>query len=144
VRPRIAAALIASAAPRLALLIALSGCGDRDAGAPAAASGSAVAAPPATIDPTAAARRPTRRYYLARTAARCEFYAVDLDGVSPPTSTPCPLDLQVGERIRIAGRTCTRDAADPDRRVPVVCPDPLTNLERRDQAAKRQPAAPAP
>jgi len=45
----------------------------------------------------------------------------------------------MGERIRLAGRTCTRDTDDPERRVPVVCPDPLTNLERRDQAGKRPP-----
>jgi hypothetical protein len=85
------------------------------------------------------ARRPTRRYYLERTAARCEIYSEDPDGGSPRVQTPCPSDLQVGEKIRIAGKTCMRDTGDPARVLPVVCPDPLTNREKRDLAARQPP-----
>jgi hypothetical protein len=58
--------------------------------------------------------------------------------VSAPTTTPCPPDLHVGERIRIVGMTCTREADAPERDQPVVCPDPLTNLERRDRGERRE------
>jgi hypothetical protein len=46
--------------------------------------------------------------------------------------TACPLELDVGERIRIAGKTCVREGPDPARVEPTVCPDPLTNLEKKD------------
>ena len=83
-------------------------------------------------DAVASARRPVRRYYLARTAKRCEIYRVDEEGISPPLVTPCPLELQIGERIRIAGKTCLRESSEAERVEPVVCPDPLTNKEKRD------------
>jgi hypothetical protein len=78
------------------------------------------------------ARRPARRYYLAHTAERCEVYSVDPAGTTPPSPTPCPPDLRVGERIRIAGKSCFREGDDARRVEPVVCPDPLTNLEKKD------------
>jgi hypothetical protein len=51
--------------------------------------------------------------------------------------TPCPLFLEVGERIRVAGKTCVREGGGPDRTEPVVCPDPLTNFEIHDRGEKR-------
>ena len=49
-----------------------------------------------------------------------------------PFATPCPEFLQVGERIRIAGKTCFLDnKAQPERERPVVCPDPLTHFEKQ-------------
>ena len=51
--------------------------------------------------------------------------------------TPCPLILEVGERIRVAGKTCVREGGGPDRVEPVVCPDPLTAFERRDRETQR-------
>src|SRR5262249_14680735 len=118
------------------LLLFLASCHDRSA-APLASS----AAPPTASAPDAApsARRPTRRCYLGRTENRCEVFWVDGDQVSPPQPTPCPPDLLPGERIRIAGMTCLREGSDPERRVPVVCPDPLTNQEKRDLAARTAP-----
>jgi hypothetical protein len=83
------------------------------------------------------ARRPTRRLYLARTAARCEIYFADPGSVSPPLPTPCPGDLQVGERIRVAGKTCIREGGERDRVEPVVCPDPLTDFGKRDRGERR-------
>ncbi len=112
--------------------VALPGCKDKQ---PAAASVAGSVAPDPVPAPTA--RRPVRRYYLARTAARCEIYFADPGSVSLPQPTPCPLILQVGERIRIAGKTCVREGADPDRVEPVVCPDPLTNFEIKDRAEPR-------
>ena len=92
---------------------------------------SASAEPP--FDPIASARRPPRRYFLGNTGSRCEIYFVDPGSLSPPVVTPCPQDLLPGERIRIAGKTCTRDTEDFERRLPVVCPDPLTDFEKRDR-----------
>jgi hypothetical protein len=133
----------------LAAALALPACHRSAETSPAAAS--AAPAPEPTTLPSA--RRPARRYYLERTAARCEIYSRDSDhrpglrsdepssapdpgGESPRVQTPCPLDLAVGESIRIAGKTCVRESADPARVVPVVCPDPLTNREKRDLAAR--------
>ena len=119
----VAVALLASLA-----LLALTDCRDRAAPAPVDVA-SASAPEPASMP---SARRPARRYYLERTAARCEIYRIDDDGMSPPTPTPCPGELLVGERLRIAGKTCTRESGDAERILPVVCPDPLTNKEKRD------------
>ena len=105
-----------------------------------------VAGPPPTASASASARpvapprRPTRRYFFARTESLCEVYSVDGEQVSASESFPCVGDLNPGESIRIAGKTCTRESPDADRRVPVVCPDPLTNLEKRDLARDHPPA----
>jgi hypothetical protein len=102
-----------------------------------AASGSPVPGVP-DGDDAAPPRRPIRRYYLAHTDERCEVYSVEGDAISSPTPTPCPGDLLVGERIRIAGKTCIREGTrDVERQVPVVCPDPLTNRERDDRDKDR-------
>jgi hypothetical protein len=108
-----------------ALLLALVSCKDKAPPAPAPAASSSPAP-----DPASSARRPARRYYMARTATRCEVYSADHGSVSAPVAAPCPLDLQVGERIRIAGQTCVREGGGPERVEPVVCPDPLTYLEK--------------
>src|SRR5262249_32888099 len=115
--------------PAVALLIALAACKDHGAPAPAPSATATAAADP---DPAATARRPARRYYLARTASRREIYRVDEAGLSAPFIAPCPQDLQIGERIRIAGKTCVRESSEAERVEPVVCPDPLTNREKRD------------
>lgn len=117
-------------------LVALASCTDRSAPSPAPSPSSSASAPAAAPDPAASARRPARRYYLSRIAARCEIYRVDEDGISPPIATPCPLELSVGESIRIVGKTCQRESSDPARVEPVVCPDPLTNKEKQDLGLK--------
>jgi hypothetical protein len=122
----------ASIASLLVALALLGGCKDRGP-APAPAASVTTIDP----DPVASARRPTRRYFLARTAQGCEIYYLDASGASPPIPTPCPLELQVGERIRVAGKTCVRESNDPERVEPTVCPDPLTNFEINDRGAKR-------
>jgi hypothetical protein len=109
-----------------AALLLLTSCSERKAPAPVATA----SVSPAPAAPSA--RRPTRRYYLSRTSSRCEIYRVDEGGFSPPEATPCPLDLHIGESIRIVGKTCQRESQDLTRVEPVVCPDPLTNKEKRD------------
>jgi hypothetical protein len=112
--------------------LGLAGCRGRDD--PSAPAAEAAPAPEPTSIPSA--RRPVRRYYLERTGARCEVYSEDPGGESRRVETPCPLDLQVGEKIRIVGKTCARETRDPARALPVVCPDPLTNREKRDLAGQ--------
>jgi hypothetical protein len=77
------------------------------------------------------ARRPTLRHILERTEERCEVYSVDGEWVSPAERTPCPQDLEIGEVIRVAGKTCFREGTR-ERSRPVVCPGPLLLRERRD------------
>jgi hypothetical protein len=124
-----------SPSPRVALLLLAcglsAGCrrhAEETAGADAGGSAPTEASAPAP-------RRPSRRYYLANLASHCEVYRVDEMDVTEPVPTPCPQDLKPGERIRIAGMTCTRESEERERQVPVVCPDPLTNQEKRDRAA---------
>jgi hypothetical protein len=103
------------------------------AGPPPSASASGSATP--VVPP----RRPTRRYFFAMTESHCEVYSMDGEQTSASESFPCPGDLLPGERIRIVGKTCTRESSDPERREPVVCPDPLTNLEKLDIARDHPP-----
>jgi hypothetical protein len=122
--------MLGRAAAGLAICSLLVAC-KREAGdAPAEPMVDADVAPDAAAAPP---RRPTKRWYMGRTQERCEVYSVDGEVVSPPTPAPCPRYIEVGERIRIAGKTCMReDTRDPARAVPVVCPDPLTNAEKID------------
>ncbi len=121
--------------PSLALALAtalgaIGGCKRESAEPPPEPVASASADLAAGADPP---RRPTKRWYMARTQERCEVYSVDGEVVSSPTAAPCPRYLEVGERIRIAGKTCIREGSqDSARQVPVVCPDPLTNAEKHD------------
>ncbi|MDC3956668.1 hypothetical protein [Polyangium jinanense] len=105
---------------------------------PACRGGDAPEATPAPAPPDTAfsaapsaapPRRPTIRHYLARTAERCEVHSVDRDVVSPATQTPCPQDLQVGERIRVMGKSCLREGST-ERTQPVVCPGALLSAAR--------------
>lgn len=107
------------------------GANSADAGALDAAAGSADAGP----------RRPRLRYYMARTAERCEVYTVVADAITPRGTAPCPAYIEVGERIRLAGFTCQREGT-PGREQPVVCPSELLLAERDDRAAAIADAGP--
>lgn len=116
-----------------ALLAGAAACqgdaGSHGAGAPSGDAGAALAAEGAP-----APRRPTRHYHLRRTDDGCELFWIDGDLVSASQEVVCPADLQVGERLRLTGRTCMRESAQtPARAVPVICPIPLTNLEKADR-----------
>jgi hypothetical protein len=113
----------------LAAAVLLS-CGDQTGSADVDAD-AGVASP---LPPAPSARRPTRRFFLARGPARCEIYAQDGDDRTEPFVTPCPEYVQIGERIRIAGKTCfLENRAQPEREKPVVCPDPLTRFEKEER-----------
>ena len=108
----------------------LTGCDD--APAPPPASTAPILVAPSATPP----RRPARRYYLARTSDRCEIFSQDGDDRTDPFATPCPQLLEVGERIRIVGKTCLlENTAHSERAKPVVCPDPLTRFEKELRAA---------
>jgi hypothetical protein len=114
----------------LAIAMSIAGCGE-EAPPPLPAM-----AAPTLVATAVPPRRPTRRYYLARTSERCETFAEDGDERTDPLLTPCPDYMLVGERIRIAGMTCIlENKAQPERAKPVVCPDPLTRLEKNERAA---------
>jgi hypothetical protein len=106
-----------------------------DRGAPSAARRPSATRPSSSLESPEtmpSARRPSRRYFLAHREGRCEVL-VEPAGETSFRPTPCPPDLLVGERIRLAGKTCFREGGDPDRIEPVVCPDPLTDLERHER-----------
>ena len=87
-------------------------------------------------------RRPTRRYYLARTPDRCEIFSEDGEDRTEPVVTPCPDFMLIGERIRVAGMTCTlENKAQSEREKPVVCPDPLIHFEKTVRADAGAPSA---
>jgi hypothetical protein len=110
-----------------ALLFALAACDAAPAPAPAPA--------PSARAPEAPARRPTRRYFVGRTASRCEVYHVGEAGLGQAVEVPCPQDLEIGERIRLAGKTCLRESSVHDRVEPVVCPGALMDREEADHDA---------
>jgi hypothetical protein len=113
-----------------AMTIAIAGCDEPLAPPPEPA----IEAPLAS--PAPPPRRPTRRYYLARTSERCEIFSEDGGDRTEPFGTPCPEYLRIGERIRIVGKTCfVENTAAPEREKPVVCPDPLTHFEKDLRAA---------
>jgi len=126
----------ARAARVFVLLATAAGCAREPAPAPAPSSSTAAASSDAAApDPP---RRPAKKWFMARTPARCEVYSVEGEAVSVAEPAPCPRYLEVGERIRIAGKTCIREgSADPARLVPVVCPDPLTAAEALDRERPR-------
>lgn len=86
-------------------------------------------------DLAATARRPARSYVLARSAEGCELYWLEGSATSRRTPTPCPAELVDGERIRLAGDACLREGITPRAR-PVVCPQPLVELELQGRAKR--------
>ncbi len=90
-------------------------------------------APEPTVEPAwhPVVRRPGWRFVFERTGERCVVLRIDdKELVTRGEEAACPVDLQVGERIRLAGMACIREGPDRARTLPVVCPDPLTNAER--------------
>jgi hypothetical protein len=113
-----------------ASLLLLAACNAGPAPTPAPSASARAPAP----DRAAAARRPARRWFVGRTASRCEVYRVDEEGIGKGREVPCPQDLEIGERIRLAGKTCLRESSVRDRVEPVVCPGPLIDEDLADQA----------
>lgn len=92
--------------------------------------------PQALASAIASARRPSKRYYLAREASHCEVYWVDGPTRSKPSVVPCPASVSVGGRIRLAGDGCLLEGAPGDE-VPVVCPSDLTGAEYDDREKEK-------
>lgn len=116
----------------LAVLAVLTACqGDAGSQGAEVAQGDAAAL---AAEGTPAPRRPTRSYHLRRTDDGCEIFWIDGDLVSASQEIVCPPDLEVGERLRLTGKTCLRESANtPSRAVPVICPLPLTAMEEADR-----------
>jgi hypothetical protein len=110
-----------------ALLLVLAACNAGPAPSPAPSASARTAAP------AASARRPARRWFVGRTASRCEVYRIDEEGIGKGREVPCPQDLEIGERIRLAGKTCLRESSVRDRVEPVVCPGPLIDEDDAEQ-----------
>jgi len=113
----------------LSVVFALA-CGKTEAGLGPAASDTLM-----LPDIAMSARRPTVRFYMERTSDRCSIYALDGVVKSAVKDDACPEDLLLGERIRVAGMTCTREGESPDRSLPVVCPAALIRFERAARLA---------
>jgi hypothetical protein len=84
--------------------------------------------------PSTSARRPSRTYYLGNTADGCFVYWVDGKRSSTKKSVRCPRELEPGERMRLAGRTCMREGPSPERNLPVRCDKHILYVERDDRA----------
>jgi hypothetical protein len=93
--------------------------------------------------PVLSAKRPTVRFYMERTSDRCSVYWTDGDVKGPPTDQACPEDLALGDRVRIAGMTCTRENALGEPPMPTLCPVALLRFERSYRLAAASAAASA-
>jgi hypothetical protein len=80
--------------------------------------------------PPIASATPTRAFVLERAGDRCQIFARTGEERALGEAAICPRDLGDGERIRLAGRTCFRESAEPTRAVPVRCPPELADRER--------------
>lgn len=93
------------------------------------------------------ASRPTRRYFVERTSDRCSVYFEDAGQRSKSADVPCVQDLLLGERIRVVGATCIREASSESRSIPVMCPNELSRFlrdtERTIASALASASAPA-
>lgn len=89
-------------------------------------------------------KRPPWQFFLEKTGERCVVLRVD-DGehITRIEETACPIDMEIGEKLRLAGSVCVREGGSQARAIPVVCPDPLTNAEKdfldKEQAEGRLP-----
>jgi hypothetical protein len=77
-----------------------------------------------------AVRRPPWTFVFEKTGPRCAIFRIDGgERKTKVEDAACPIDMEVGERLRLAGKTCLREGGGPAREVPVTCPDALTNAE---------------
>lgn len=76
--------------------------------------------------------RPARLLIFERTAAGCAVAVLEGESKEELAREPCPRDLELGERMRLAGAICMRDSPVEARKVPVRCPGALLDARRRE------------
>ncbi len=76
--------------------------------------------------------RPARLLILERTAVGCAVAALEGESREELARLPCPRDLELGERVRLAGAICMRDSPVDTRKVPVRCPGALLDARQRE------------
>ena len=91
-------------------------------------------------------RRPPWKFVFEKTGERCVVLRIDeSERIVRGEESACPIDMEVGERLRLAGSVCIREGGKQARVMPVVCPDPLTLAEKefldRERALGRLPKA---
>lgn len=89
------------------------------------------------------AKRPSKRFFVERTSDRCTVYFEEDGRRSPGEDAPCVQDLLLGERIRLLGSTCVREASSESRSIPVMCPNELARFVRQTNEASAASAAPS-
>jgi hypothetical protein len=78
-------------------------------------------------------RRQWRHYYVADVGERCTLFWEEGEQRSEPQPTPCPREVQAGERIRLSDRVCMRESGDSSRQQPVRCPAVMVNRDKADR-----------
>lgn len=119
------------AASVLGVALALVGCEEERLPPPLPAS-----AAPLSPSVASSMRPRTRSYFAANEDQTCVVYWQEGEQRSVSKSIPCPRELEPGERMRLAGRTCMREAVAEERSVPVRCAKQVLYVERDDQLAK--------
>ncbi len=112
--------------PAMAFII--SGC--QDVSAPLVLPASA-----APVAPSASStlRPRIRTYYAINEEDVCVVYWQEPTRASIRKIIPCPREIDAGERLRLAGRTCMREAAESARNIPVRCPKQVLAAEYDDR-----------
>lgn len=109
-----------------AVVLAVSACGSRDDEEAVVR----VAEPTSEPAWNPVVRRPPWTFTFEKTGPRCTIFRTDAgERKTKIDEAACPVDMEVGERYRLAGKTCLREGGGPAREVPVTCPDSLTNAE---------------
>ena len=80
---------------------------------------------PASSITTADIKRPERNYFVINTSGRCYVYWASASTRSVGKGLSCPRDIESGEQVRLAGKTCIRESSKPERNIPVRCPKQL-------------------
>ena len=111
----------------LAVLLVLSGC---DADDPRTTDTHSVAPAPSSFDEI---RRPARSYVVIHSGDGCSVHWLQDGRRSIGKTVPCPRELEAGERMRLAGRTCIRESERAERNVPIRCNKELFYAEKADK-----------
>ncbi len=80
-----------------------------------------------------AVRRPSRSYVVIHRGDGCSVHWLQDGQRSVGKAVPCPRELEAGERMRLAGRTCMRESERAERNVPIRCNKELFYAEKADQ-----------